>query len=141
MIVLDSNVVSEFMLPGPDIRGIRWLDRQPASSLWTTSVTIFEVRFGIETASAGRRRTALTTAFENWLSQVVQQRILPYDEQAARVAASLAAERKRTGRTGELRDTMIAGIVLASRATLATRNVKHFDDIVKSVVNPWEPQR
>jgi len=36
------------------------------------------------------------------------------------------------------RDTMIAGIVLASHATLATRNVKHFDDIAKSVVNPWE---
>jgi predicted nucleic acid-binding protein len=33
---------------------------------------------------------------------------------------------------------MIAGIVLASRATLATRDTKHFDDIAKSVVNPWE---
>ena len=91
MIVLDTNVVSEFMLPRPDSRVTQWLDRQPASSLWTTSVTIFEVRFGIETAPAGRRRTALTTAFENWLSQVVQQRILSYDEQAARAAASLAA--------------------------------------------------
>jgi hypothetical protein len=78
------------------------------------------------------------TAFENWLNQVVQQRILPYDEQAARAAAALAAERRRTGRPGELRDTMIAGIVLASHATLATRNAKHFADIAKSVVNPWE---
>ena len=138
MIILDTNVVSEFMRPRPDGRVTQWLDRQPASSLWTTSVTIFEVRFGIETAPAGRRRTALTTAFENWLSQVVQQRILSYDEQAARAAASLAAERKRTGRTGELRDTMIAGIVLASHAILATRNTKHFEDIAKSVVNPWE---
>ena len=137
--ILDTNVVSEFMLPRPDSRVTRWLDRQPASSLWTTSVTIFEVRFGIETAPAGRRRTALATAFENWLNQIVQQRILPYDEQAARAAAALAAERKRTGRTTDLRDTMIAGIVLASHATLATRNVKHFDDIAKSVVNPWEP--
>jgi predicted nucleic acid-binding protein len=77
------------------------------------------------------------TAFENWLNQVVQQRVLPYDEQAARAAAVLAAERRRNGRPGELRDTMIAGIVLASHATLATRNVRHFDDIAKSVVNPW----
>jgi toxin FitB len=137
MMILDTNVVSEFMLPRPDSRVTRWLDRQPASSLWTTSVTIFEVRFGIETAPAGRRRTGLATAFENWLNQIVQQRILPYDEQAARAAAALAAERKRTGRTTDLRDTMIAGIVLASHATLATRNVKHFDDIAKSVVNPW----
>ena len=79
----------------------------------------------------------MMTAFENWLNQVVQQRVLPYDEQAARAAAVLAAERRRNGRPGELRDTMIAGIVLASHATLATRNVRHFDDIAKSVVNPW----
>jgi hypothetical protein len=138
MIILDTNVVSEFMRPRPDGRVTQWLDRQPASSLWTTSVTIFEARFGIETTPAGRRRTALTTAFENWLNQVVQQRILPYDEQAACAAAVLAAERRRTGRPGELRDTMIAGIVLTSHATLATRNAKHFDDIAKSVVNPWE---
>jgi predicted nucleic acid-binding protein len=137
MIILDSNVVSEFMLPRPDSRVTQWLDRQAASSLWTTSVTIFEVRFGIETAPAGRRRAALTAAFENWLNQVVQQRILSYDEQAARATALLAAERKPTGRTGDLRDTMIAGIVLASHAILATRNVRHFDDIAKSVVNPW----
>ncbi len=137
MIILDTNVVSEFMLPRPDSRVTQWLDRQPASSLWTSSVTIFEIRFGIETAPNGRRRAALTTAFENWLTQVVQQRILPYDEQAARSSAVLAAERKRTGRAGDLRDTMIAGIVLASHASLATRNTKHFDDIAKSVVNPW----
>jgi hypothetical protein len=137
MIILDTNVVSEFMLPRPDRRVTQWLDRQPASSMWTTSVTIFEIRFGIETAPVGRRRTALTTAFENWLTQIVQQRILPYDEQAARAAAALAAERKRTGRTGELRDMMIAGIVLSCHAALATRNVKHFEDIAGSVVNPW----
>ena len=138
MIVLDTNIISEFMLPRPDSRVTRWLDRQSASSLWTTSVTSFEARYGIETAPAGKRRTSLMNAFESWLNQVVQQRILPYDEQAARSAALIAAERKRTGRTGELRDTMIAGIVVASHATLATRNVKHFGDIAKFIVNPWD---
>ncbi len=137
MIILDTNVVSEFMRLKPDSQVTQWLDRQPSSSLWTTSVTIFEARFGIETAPAGRRRTALIAAFENWLNQVVQQRILSYDEPAARSAATLAAERRQTGRPGELRDSMIAGIVLANHATLATRNVKHFEDIAKSVVNPW----
>jgi toxin FitB len=138
MIILDTNVVSEFMLPHPEERVTRWLDRQPSSSLWTSSVTVFEVRFGLETMPAGKRRTALTASFENWLNQVVQQRIVAYDEVAARRAAEIAAERRRQGHPGELRDTMIAGIVLASRATLATRNTKHFEDIAKSVVNPWQ---
>jgi toxin FitB len=47
------------------------------------------------------------------------------------------AQRHRQGRPGELRDTMIAGIVLASHATLATRNTSHFEDLSVPVVNPW----
>jgi predicted nucleic acid-binding protein len=138
MIVLDTNVVSEIMLPKPEGIVTRWLDKQPRTSIWTTSVTIFEIRFGLETMPVGRRRTALMALFERWLGEVVQQRIAIYDEAAARRAAELAADRQRRGRPGELRDTMIAGIVLSNHATLATRNAKHFEDIAKSVVNPWE---
>jgi predicted nucleic acid-binding protein len=138
MIILDTNVVSEIMLPKPDERVTRWLDQQPGTSIWTTSVTVFEIRFGLETMPAGQRRTALMASFERWLGEVAQQRIASYDETAARRAAELAADRQRRGRPGELRDTMIAGIVLASRARLATRNVKHFEDIKGAVVNPWE---
>ena len=137
MIILDTNVVSEIMRPKPDERVPRWLDQQPRSSIWTTSVTVFEIRFGLETMPVGRHRAALMTSFEFWLGEVVQQRNANYDETGARRAAELAAERQRRGRPGELRDTMIAGIVLANHATLATRNVKHFEDIAKSVLNPW----
>src|SRR5260370_990373 len=45
---------------------------------------------------------------------------------------------KRAGRPAEVRDTMIAGIVLANRATLATRNTQHFKDLPLTVINPWE---
>ena len=53
-------------------------------------------------------------------------------------AAELSAERRRLGRPVEIRDNLIAGIVLASHAKLATRNVKHFEEIAASLVNPWE---
>src|SRR6516165_2069836 len=135
MIVLDSNVVSELMRPRPNPGVIRWLDQQPGASIWTTSITIFEIRLGLQTMPFGKRQAALAAFFERWLNEVAQQRIAIYDDNAARVSAGLAAERHKGGRPGELRDTMIAGIVLANHATLATRNVKHFEDIAKSVVN------
>ena len=138
MIVLDTNVLSALMRPGPDTEVLRWLDRQAAKSIWTTSVTVFEIHFGLQTMPLGRRQAAMKAAFDHWLRAIVQERIAVYDHDAAVCAANLAADRKVRGRPGELRDTMIAGIVLASHATLATRNVKHFDDIAKSVVNPWE---
>ena len=67
----------------------------------------------------------------------IQHRIVPFDAQAATVAAGLMAQRQRTGRIGDLRDTMIAGIVIASHAMLATRNMQHFDDLSVPVVDPW----
>jgi hypothetical protein len=138
MIILDTNVVSELMRSRPDERIPQWLDQQPRTSIWTTSVTVFEIRFGLESMPVSKRRIALMDSFESWLGEVVEQRIANYDETAARRSAELAAERQRRGRPGELRDTMIAGIVLASHATLATRNIKHFEEIAPSLVNPWD---
>jgi predicted nucleic acid-binding protein len=137
MVLLDTNVISEIMLPAPDPRVLRWLDQQPPQSIWITTVNLYEIRYGLQSMPAGKRQTALLAMLERWLAEVVQHRIASFDEAAARQAADLAAALKLKGRPRDARDTMIAGIVLASHATLATRNVKHFDDIAKSVVNPW----
>ena len=138
MIVLDSNVVSALMKDDPPVSVLTWLDRQPRLSVWTTSITIFEIRFGLKIMPDGKRRTQRISAFEQILAEVIGRRLVSFDEAAAESAAELAAERQKRGRPGELRDTMIAGIVLANHAILATHNVKHFEDIAKSVVNPWE---
>ena len=137
MIVLDTNVISEIMLPAPNSRVLRWLDQQPSQSIWITAVTLYEIRYGLQSMPAGKKQAALLTLLERWLAEVVQHRIANFDQAAARQAANLAAALKLKGRPRDPRDTMIAGIVLAAHATLATRNVKHFDDIAKSVVNPW----
>lgn len=61
----------------------------------------------------------------------------PFDVAAAQQAGDLMAFRHKKGRPVELRDTMIAGIVLAQHATLATRNTAHFDDISAALIDPW----
>jgi predicted nucleic acid-binding protein len=71
------------------------------------------------------------------LAEIMDQRIAVFDSASAELAAEFFAKGQREGRPSELRDTMIAGIVLANHATLATRNTKHFESIAKSVVNPW----
>ncbi len=138
MIVLDTNVISEIMLPRPEPQVLIWLDRQPGSSIWITSVNLFEIRSGLQSMPAGKRRTALMDLFERWLVEVVEGRIVNFDEAAARRAADMNALRKEMGHPVDSRDTMIAGIVMASHATLATRNVKHFEGIASPVVNPWD---
>ena len=137
MIVLDTNVVSALMADSPDAAVVDWFDRQPAESIWTTAITVFEVRLGIAGLPAGKRRTALQSEFEKVLAEDIEHRVLDFDSAAAVEAAALAAERERRGRPIDVRDTFIAGIAVARRATLATRNVRHFSDLPVPVVSPW----
>jgi predicted nucleic acid-binding protein len=136
MIVLDTNVLSALMRQATDTKVIAWLDKQPRTSVWTTSVTVLEIRFGLQIMAAGKRRSLLLGTFETVLEKM-GHRIAPFDDAAATQAAELMASRQRKGRPVELRDTMIAGIVVARHATLATRNVVHFEDLSVPVVNPW----
>jgi predicted nucleic acid-binding protein len=137
MIVLDTNVLSALMRKSPDKQVIDWLDKQPRSSIWTTSVTILEIRFGLQILPVGKRRSALIQAFDKALLDKIERRVAPFDTIAAQQAGDLMALRHKRVRVGELRDTMIAGIVLACHATLATRNTSHFEDLSVPVVNPW----
>lgn len=137
MILLDTNVLSALMHPESSEQISRWLDRQPRSSVWTSSVTLMEIRYGLMIMPLGRRREILEREMENVLRKDIEGRIAHFDATAAEEAAELMALRKQRGRPGELRDTMIAGIALATRATLATRNTAHFADLSVAVVNPW----
>lgn len=138
MIVLDTNVLSALMRTSPDAVVVEWLDRQPADSVWLTSITVFEARFGLALLPKGKRRTHLERAFDRVLTEDLSSRVLTLDEMAADAAAQLAADRQRAGRLVDLRDTLIAGIAQARRATIATRNMRHFEGLDVPVVNPWE---
>ena len=137
MIVLDTNVLSALMQDRTDPVVLRWANALPAEAGWTTSITLFEIRFGLERLAAGRRRRVLEESLEGLLAGPLHGRVLPFDEISARAAGTLAAEAERQGRSIEIRDTKIAGIVFARRATLATRNLKHFLETGIDLVDPW----
>jgi toxin FitB len=137
MIILDTNVLSALMRREADAAVVAWLDRQPSESVWTTAVTIFEIRFGLELLARGRRKRLLEEAFSSAINEDFQGRILPFDRDAAEEAASRAAERRAVGKPVDFRDIEIAGIVAARRGTLATRNARHFQELRIELVDPW----
>jgi toxin FitB len=136
MIILDTNVLSALMRSAPNKAVLAWLNKQPRTSIWTTSVTLMEIQFGLEIMPTGKRRSFLTQEFKGVLDDL-GGRVATFDTTAAEFAAELMATRQKKGKPVELRDTMIAGIVLANHASLATRNTNHFSDISTPVVNPW----
>jgi len=137
MIILDTNVVSALMKFPKDPAVLAWLDQQPASSVWITVVTLYEIRTGIALLPTGSRRSALDVAFDKLLSTALEHRILDFDRSAALAASVLTTQRKLRGLTVGLADTQIAGIATARRATIATRNVRHFRDVNVPVIDPW----
>jgi len=138
VIILDTNVLSALMRTTPEVAVVSWLDRQPTESVWITSITLFESRLGLAVLPKGRRQQTLEAAFARLLEEELENRVLDFDSAAAIEAASLAAERQKAGRQVDIRDTQIAGIALARRATLATRNTRHFRDLKVPVIDPWE---
>jgi toxin FitB len=137
VILLDTNVLSGLMQRVPDQQLVEWLDDQPVESIWTTAITVFEVRMGLQLLAPGRRRRQLEQAFDRLLAEHLEGRIQTFDQTAAMAAGTIAASRQRAGRTLEIRDLQIAGIATARRASVATRNVRHFEGLGLDVIDPW----
>lgn len=138
MIVLDTNVLSELMKPAPAASVARWMAEQPATSLYTTSVTQAEILHGILLLPAGKRRNALEAAAQSMFSEDFGGRILAFGADAARPYAQIAVERRRAGRPISHFDAQIAAIARSAGAALATRNVADYEGCGVKVLNPWE---
>jgi predicted nucleic acid-binding protein len=137
VILLDTNVLSEFMRPEPDERVVAWLGRQTRSNLFTTAVTRCEKLYWVLILPDGQRKIRLQQEVAAIFDVNMAGRVLPYDEAAADAHAAIAAVRRTQGRPVDQSDAMIAGITRAHGATLATRNVRDFEDCGIPLVDPW----
>lgn len=138
MIVLDTNVVSEGTKPSPSETVLSWLDAQSSSEVFTTTITLAEVLYGVEAMPPGKRQKSLLVTVEKLFAQQFAGRILPFDEDAARVFATIVASRKAAGRPISQFDAMIAAIARTHRATVATRNTADFERCGIHLVDPWK---
>jgi predicted nucleic acid-binding protein len=138
MILLDTNVLSEFMRPRPSASVVSWLDEQPAGEVYTSAISRAEIELGLLLMPAGKRREALSQAAWAMFAEDFAGRCLPFDEDAARHYAAIVSAQTRAGWPISVEDAQIAAIALAHRMSLATRNTTDFELIDGlAVVNPW----
>ena len=137
MILLDTNVVSELTRPAPNPSVISWLDAQTNEGVYLATVTEAELRFGVAILPAGRRREKLASEVENMLREDFERRILPFDSEAARLHAVIAANRRAIGKPISFADCQLAAIARCHEAAVATRNVGDFEYCGIEVINPW----
>ena len=134
MIVLDTNIVAALMANGADIDP--WLATVPGHELYMTVMTRAEIRYGLSRLPAGKRRTRVIGVADALFSET-EERLLTFDAKAADRYGDLVATREGSGRPISVADAIIASIAWVHRASLATRNVRDFEDCGIQVVNPY----
>ena len=137
MIVLDTNVISEAMKPAPDAAVRAWLNDQVAQTLYLSSVTLAELLFGIRALPAGRRKNMLDRAMTELLA-LFEDRILPFDTDAARHYADLAVTARNGGRGFPTPDGYVAAVAASRGFIVASRDRSPYEAAGLKVIDPWQ---
>ena len=137
MVLLDTNVVSELMRGMPNKKVLFWMDERPTRELFVTAVTEAEIRTGIAILPDGARKRGLADAAERTLRVLFAGQVLPFDSDAARTYADIAAAARAAGRPVSQSDCQIAAIARSRAMAVVTRNVRDFADAGIDVIDPW----
>ncbi|WP_338497593.1 type II toxin-antitoxin system VapC family toxin [Pseudomonas sp. WP18] len=137
MIVLDTNVISEFMRAEPNPSVLAWIDSQPAMDLVICAITVAEILHGVARLPFGKRKQKLEAHAMAMFEEDFAGRILPFDAHAAVEYATLVASCEAKGRAPSLADAQIAAICRTHGAWIATRNIRDFEFPGVEVINPW----
>ena len=136
MILLDTNVVSQFMRGEDDPVFASWLEEAGDILFGVSVVSVAELTFGIERAPVGRRRQRLEAAFSGFLGSV---EVIEMNRPMAERSGAFRARRETLGRPLALADSLIAATAYVQNIGLATRNVRDFEGLGLRISNPWEP--
>jgi predicted nucleic acid-binding protein len=136
MIVVDTNVASELLRPAPEPRVVAWVLAQDSRELYTTSITVAEIAYGVERLPGGARKTLLRATATQVFSRFAEH-VLAFDADAAGLYGTIVSDREGGGAPIDGFDAQIAAICRRHGATLATRNVKDFEQTGVDVVDPW----
>jgi predicted nucleic acid-binding protein len=138
MIIVDTNIVSEFMGTPPTASVKAWLNAQQPSDLYLTTITIAEIHFGLAVLAQGERKQRMQRQFAELLALVFAARVLTFDSAAAQRYGMIRAARRAAGKPISPLDTQIAAIADEHHARLATRNTKDFTDCGLTLINPFD---
>ena len=137
MILLDTNVVSEPLKASGDTKVLAWLDAQIIETLYLSTISLAELRFGIAVLPESKRRDTLHFNLEQRVLPLFAGRLLSFDEPASQSYATLRAHARACGQAIAPADGYIAAIAATHGFAVATRDMSPFDAAGLTVINPW----
>ena len=140
MILLDTNVVSEPLKLTGDVGVLTWIDAQIIETLYLSTISLAELRFGIAALAPGKRRDTLHTSLEQRILPLFAGRILPFDAAASEAYAVLRTRARAQGKAIAPADGYIAATAIDKGLMVATRDTGPFEAAGLTVINPWTMQ-
>ena len=117
---------------------VEWMSDQTPDLLFTTAITVAEILHGVELLPKGKRRDQLLQEAEAMFAADFADRVLLFDERAARMFGTVAVARRVQGRPIGVLDAQVAALLRVHGATLATRNTNDFEGCGVRLFNPWQ---
>ena len=134
--LLDTNAVSEWVKPRPNVGLIRWMESADEDRIFLSVISLAELRYGVARMAAGPRRGRL----EEWLREQLplrfEGRILSVDHNVAEAWGRTVSRSEALGRPMGVMDAFLSATAEIHRLTLVTHNVSDFPTL-KAIVNPW----
>lgn len=137
MILLDTNVISEPLKSTSAPAVLAWLDAQIISSLYVSTISLAELRFGIACLPKGKRRETLQLNLDQRVLPLFAGRILSFDNEASTAYARLCSQARSQGQAIAPSDGYIAAIATVHGFAVATRDTSPFEAAKLKVINPW----
>lgn len=135
--LLDTNVLSELRRSRPEPRVVAFITRQPLDSLFISSVTLAEIRFGIETLVDARRRSELNDWLTHRVRPMFEQRVLPVSEDIMFKWRLLVEHGRKIRHTFSQPDLIIAATAVEHGLTVVSRDTRDYAKANVPVLNPW----
>ena len=135
--LLDTNVISELRRPKPEPRVVRFVAARPLESLFISSVTLAEIRFGIEQLADAGRRADLTDWLSHKVRPMFEQRVLAVSEDVMLKWRLMVEQGRKAGHTYSQPDLIIAATAAQHGLTLVSRDSSDFERAGVSLANPW----
>ncbi|MGH7916896.1 MAG: type II toxin-antitoxin system VapC family toxin [Candidatus Binataceae bacterium] len=136
--LLDTNVISEWVKPEPDRNVVTWLAEADEDRVFVSVISFAEIRRGIELMVAGRRRQRLALWLAEELPLRFEDRILAVDLGVADTWGVVMARSEKKGHAMGSMDAFVAATAEAHDLTLVTRNIKDFEHVGISLMDPWQ---
>ena len=136
--LLDTNVLSEIRRRRPHRKVVVFVAEQPLDLLYVSTVTLAEIRFGIELVTDANRRAELNAWLTHKVRPLFGQRVLDVSEDILFKWRLLVEEGRKSGHTFSQPDLFIAATALHHGMTVVTRDTREYERAGVPVFNPWE---